>query len=129
MFIKNPDMYKGKPTATIEGFAIGPDGPDRQKLINKLLEEDDNLAALYTSDEENDKLAAAKIFIKKFDTIYNIEPGEVIEVPDEHGEALLKTYGFLEKIEDINVDTTVEKLEKLEKTEDKEDKKEIKGDK
>lgn len=106
MIIKNPETYKGKPTTSIEGFAVGPDGQDRQKLINKLLEEDDRLANLYASDEEENKMQASKVFVKKLDTIYNIEPGEVIEVPDEHGEALLKTYGFLEKVEEINLDTT-----------------------
>lgn len=105
--IKCPKIYNGKPVDGIKGFSIGPDGSDRTKLINEILEEDDRSgkfggklrAKFNQTDEEEFRLEAAEVFKKELDTAYNIEPGQTVEVPDDHAEILTKNFGFLERVE------------------------------
>ena len=98
--IKMPYEFGGRKIEPISGFSIGPVGIDRGALIEKLFADDPRLKLDYLSDSETLKKNALSIIKGKLDTIYNISPGDVLEVPIEHGELLLNTFGFLQRYEE-----------------------------
>lgn len=95
--IKCPLEYNGKPVQAIEGFSIGPDGIERDKLMAKLFDEDDRLRQLYEHEDQAFKDQARAQIREKLDTLYTIQPGETISLPEDHAEILLQTFGFLER--------------------------------
>lgn len=102
--IKCPVTYKGKETSPIDGFTVGPDGMERQRLIEDILRKDEEkggkLRFMYMSGEMDAMLKVREVFVQKLDTVYHINPGDEIEVPDDHAEILLKTYGFLQRADE-----------------------------
>lgn len=90
-----PYEFNGKPTSPIVGFSIGPMGPDREAAKKKLFDEDPRLHLDYISDSEFLRKRAQGVIRSRLDVVYNIEPGETVDVPANHAEKLREVFGFL----------------------------------
>lgn len=98
--IKMPVEYNGKPTEPITGFSVGPDGDERESAIRELFRNDPELKNNFFSDVKRLRDRANAQIHEELDTEYDLHPGETLELPEDHAQLMLDTYGFLERVEE-----------------------------